>query len=238
MAVVIRCEMCGGELEIKPGEKYAVCKYCKTKQTIYDVKDENEFLDSEEECRKEQIYRNAYTLMNDSDSSMQNLREALCLFVSISDWGDAGEQITNCKRKMAILRIKQAQEEDLPEDSSFLFGDEIASEEDRRKQQIYQQAFTLFVHPNPSMQRLQKAQRLFESISDWRDAEERVISCKRQIAILRAKKKFEQDQEEKKAPKPKTAWQKGVDWLFARKWIMGSLVVVIVCGIMLCSIRS
>ena len=37
---IIKCKMCGGELQINPGESVAVCEYCGTTQTLPKLDDD------------------------------------------------------------------------------------------------------------------------------------------------------------------------------------------------------
>ena len=37
---IFKCKMCGGELQINPGESVAVCEYCGTTQTLPKLDDD------------------------------------------------------------------------------------------------------------------------------------------------------------------------------------------------------
>ena len=49
---ILKCKMCGGVLEINPGETVAKCKYCGSKQTVPNLDDD----------RKAQLFERANRL--------------------------------------------------------------------------------------------------------------------------------------------------------------------------------
>ena len=59
---VIKCKMCGGDLEIKQGSTIAVCTYCGTQQTVLTADNE----------RKTKLYNRAHELRlnNDFDQAL------------------------------------------------------------------------------------------------------------------------------------------------------------------------
>ncbi len=174
---VITCEMCGGELEIKPGDNVAVCKYCGTKQTIslededsdFEEKSKNE---AKTESPEEESFRKTYKNEQQADYD----KEFRSLF---------GKDGTDEERE---LRERKAREEwERQQKLLNRTPEEI----------IYEKAWNLaFANADATIAELEEAKSLFEKIVDYEDSEEQIVVCKRKIELLKSREKFKQTEKQ------------------------------------------
>ena len=104
--------------------------------------------------------------------------KAAAAFQSISAYKDAKEQAAVCEQK----------------------------EEEERKNRIYSRAWKAAVVDSVEKQR--EAIRLFESIPGWKDAEEKILACRRKIEALKAKEEANRLERERKAEEERIAEEK------------------------------
>ena len=104
--------------------------------------------------------------------------KAAAAFQSISAYKDAKEQAAVCEQK----------------------------EEEERKNRIYSRAWKAAVVDSVEKQR--EAIRLFESIPGWKDAEEKILACRRKIEALEAKEEANRLERERKAEEERIAEEK------------------------------
>ena len=134
----------------------------------------NQCAEKAEVARKNEIYDNAQTFAKFDDCS--KIDRAIRLFESILGWKDADEKIVACKEKMEEIQVRQ---------------------EAARKNEIYDnaQAFAKF----DDCSKIDRAIHLFESISGWKDADEKIVACKKKMEEIRARQEADRLERERKA---------------------------------------
>lgn len=127
-------------------------------KTLHDRKDELERI--AEEKRKQGIYDKA--VAEGKKDTINALEQAISILKEISGWKDVNVLIKTFEERKKAL--------------------EVAAEE-KRKNDIYQNA-TNFIQAN-TIESLEKAIKLFETILEWKDSKEQITFCEKQIKKIR-----------------------------------------------------
>lgn len=109
-----------------------------------------------EEKRKNEVYSDACALM--SKITIENLKQAITKFQSISNWKDSAAKINICNNKIKELEKKQ---------------------EEERKDKIYNEAVSAMKQDNPTSYKI--ALDKFKSILNWRDSKQLSSRCEEKL---------------------------------------------------------
>ena len=141
--------------------------------------------------RLDAIYMNAVSMMKTA-STISHYEKAISAFEGIRGWKDADSLIVECKNVIKELKIKAEKAR----------AEEMVRAEIARKDGIYNSAVALMNNPVGSANKFstsnyEDAIIRFQSISGWKDADEKIEFCKQKIIELKKAAEVEHLEQER-----------------------------------------